>query len=240
MAKLPGLVYNGRTKVGAEALVYFNLYPGLIVGSIAYDGTQIVKTSLAGCYGGETVDSNGFAARVLVTENAAAIDGIPLGAPIFTAEEAAEAPSTDITTFSATPSVAGDAVDIVCLGDPANDVLICYDQGFSFSPGLSSRPIPRKFNPADHYVRQRPENSLSLTDLFVSNWDGLQAIKGKTVSIIVKISPDGSGSYSEIQYYGGVRLNPVPINAPGDANESMEISMDGTFNFVAIFSATKP
>lgn len=177
----------------------------------------------------------------MMSENQAAVDGIPALAPLYTSEEIDGAtPSDDINDFDATPSVAGDGVTIVSLPNPADDVLICYDRGFSVSPGVTLRPITRKMEAANHHVLQRPDNSISLSDLFVSNYDGVQAIRGRQGTLIVKIFPNETAAPQEIHYYTGAVLNPQPIATPSESNDSAEISVDGTFNFSAIFAAVKP
>lgn len=240
MPALPGLVYNGLTKTGNEALIYWNPRPGRMIGRIFHDGTSVQKSATTAC-GTPTQPTGGFVARLLMSRNEADINGIPALSPLYTAEEIDSAvPSNDINDFDAAPTVAGDGVTIVSLPNPADDVLICHDRGFSMNPGVTQRPIPRKMEAANHHVMQRAENSINLTDLFVSNWDGVQAIRGQEGTIIVKIFPNATAAPQEIQYYSGAVLNPQPMNAPSESNDSIEISMDGTFNFAAIFSAAKP
>lgn len=240
MAVLPGLVYNNKTKTGNEALIYWNPYPGRIIGRIFYDGATIQKVGDIAC-GVQDHPPSGFVARVMMSENKAAINGIPALAPLYTAEEIDGAvPSDDINDFEAAPSIAGDGVTIVSLPNPANDQLICYDRGFSMNPGITLRPIPRKMEAANHHVLQRPENTISLTDLYVSNYDGAQAIRGRQGTLIVKVYPNETAAPQEIHYYTGAVLNPQPMNAPSESNDSIEISVDGSFNFAAIFAAQKP
>jgi hypothetical protein len=224
------LTYGAKTKTGNEAWIYYSLQVGIIkeVRTLTDAGVQAFDMTNTGC-GNPICPDPSFDASVIEIPNTGSMGNIPQQAPVgFASEEVAD------------PTTIGDSVSIACLPNPAEDELICYDQGFSASPGLSYRPIARKFQTVDHYVRQRSENTLSMNDLFVSNRDGLQRIQGRPVTIIVKISPDGTGQFSEIQYYCNVILNPQPMNSGGDGNASIDVSLEGTFDFFAVFSAAKP
>lgn len=236
--QLPTLVHDPKTKTGNEFYVYYNLGVGKVIGTIAYDGTQVQKVSQTGCGPERDNPVGGFAAAVNISENEAAIGDIPAQSPLFTAAEIDSAQySEDINDYTIAPTVKGDAVQIVTFPPVADDQLICYDNGFAFNPGQLFRAIPRKYNAADHFVRQRFEGSITLNDMYVSNWDGLQRIRGRLCTIIVRCMPDGGGLFSEIYYFGNVRVNPQMLNNPSDGNASMEISAEGNFSYVAVFSA---
>lgn len=242
---LPTLVYSGLTKIANDSLLYVNLDVGREIGHLAYDGAVVQKVSFSGCAGGATNPAGGFAAFVNVMANLGAFNGgvlqtgWPAKMPLYTAVETATY-SDDITAYGATFAATGDAVSVVSLPNPANDVLVCYDNGFSASPGTVLRPIPRKFNPADHYVQQRMEGTISLGDMYVSNADGLQKVMGRRCTIIQKVSAGGNGVFSEIIYYGNVYLNVQAANNPTDGNASVEITADGNFSYMARFSAAHP
>lgn len=226
---LPTLVHSKKTRTSNEVLVYYNLDVGLKTKILHHNGAGVNEHTVESCGGDDACPGGSFTATFLEVENQGAVGTIPAKAPLLTAAEGEQQPGT-----------AGDSATVVCLPDPTNDVLICFDQGAAPSPGLSVRPVPRKFNPVDHYVRQRSENSISLTDLHVSHWNGLQRIKGRRCTIIIKVSPDGTGVFSEIQYYCNVLLNPVPMNSGSDGNANIEISMDGSFSFACVFAAVAP
>jgi hypothetical protein len=221
---LPTLTYDGKTKTNNEVLIYANLDVGILKQQLGFGSTVTVTQ----CVSGETCPVGSFDATVLNFPNKGAVGTIPAKSPVFTAAEGVQA-----------PTVAGDIADVLCLPDPTNDFLICYDQGIQVSVGQTFRPIPRKFNPVDHIVRQRGDYSITLNDMFVSNWDGIQRIRGRRCTIIVKIFPSGGGSPQEIQYYTNVTLNAPPINTAADGNASIEIQGQGNFSFCAVFSATK-
>lgn len=225
MPALPNLVYSGVTKIGNEVTVFANLGVGILKKQLGF-GTSITVTP---CVAGEVCPAGSFDATVLNFPNKAAVGVIPAQAPLFTAAEGEQL-----------PTVEGDIADVLCLPDPANDFLICFDQGVQPTVGETFRAIPRKFNPVDHVVRQRGEYSISLGDLYVSNWDGVERLRGRRCTIIVKVAPGGGGSYQEIQYYTNVTLNVPPINSGNDGNASIELQAQGAFSFCAVFSATKP
>lgn len=161
---------------------------------------------------------------------AAAPLGIPANSPIYTA----------MIGGSAAPVGVGDSLliaDVPCWQDLT---LVCYDQGGSPSPGIPYRAIPRKFNPVDHYVRIRPENRITLSELYVSNWDGLQRIKGCPCTVVVALMPSGFGAYQEIIYYCNVVFPPQGNNWGAEGNDSQTISLEGSFSFCAVLSAAKP
>lgn len=222
---LPTLVYSGLTKVNNEVTVFANLGNGMRTKQIGV-GSTILDTS---CVAGEECPLGSFLASVVSFPNKGAIGTIPANSPTGTAAEG-----------ELTPTVLGDSVDVLCLPSPADDFLICYDQGIQVAPGETYRAISRKFNPVDHIVRTRGEQTLTLSDLFVSSWDGLQRIRGRRVTIIVKIAPGGGGVYSEIQYYVNVTLNTPPMNSANDGNASIEIQASGPYSYFAVFSAPRP
>lgn len=244
MATLPNLVFDGKTRVGAEVLLYYNLGKGVKIGSLVKTGAGIDQLPEQPCADTITCPTSGWVAASLPKQNLGAItavtpgsDGFELKSPIGSAVEVQDTPSTDITDFSFTGGAVGDTVDILCMPNPDDDVLICFDQGFTPTVGRANRPIPRKFLAADHFVRQRPENSIRISDLLVSHWVGLQRIDGIDITLIAKIYPDGGSSPSEIQYYLGARLSVPKMNTAAEANDSITIDAEGTFNFAAIFSA---
>lgn len=240
---LPELTYDGKTRVNAEIQVYYNLGKGVKIGSLVKTSGGVEQLADSPCASTIVCPTSGWVAASLPKENGAAITMspgsrvFPAQSPLGTAEEVQVLASTDITDFTFTGGTVGDTVDILCMPNPDDDVLVCFDVGFQATVGQANKPIPRKFLPADHFVRQRPENSLSISDLLVGHWNGLQRINGIDVTLIVKIFPDGGSAPSEIQYYLGCRLSVPPMNEGNDGNASIEIGATGTFNWAAIFSA---
>lgn len=227
MPSLPTLVHDKKTRTNNEALIYYNLDVGRVKETKGHDGSAVQTVARTSCGGDATCPSGSFDASVLpIANRGAAIGSLPINSPAFSAIEGSQ-----------DPGAKGDIVDVVCLPDPNNDTLICFDQNFTGTPGLQERPIPKKFAQVDHYVRQRSENSLSLSDLYVSSWDGVQRIRGVRCTIIVKITPDGGATFSEIQYYSNVQLSGGSLATASDGNASIENSMEASFEFVAIFSA---
>lgn len=226
---LPTLAYNPKSRTGNEVWVYYNLGVGKQLETKYHDGTSVQTYTWKECGAGgavPTCPAGAFNATVVALPCTGASGGIIANAqPGFAFEGDLD------------PTAKDDVFDYVCLPDPTNDVFLCMDQGFSASPGLQFRDIPVKFNAVDHRVRQRAENTLSVSDQFVGNRTGLQRIAGRPVTLIVKISPNGTGTFSEIQYYCNVVLNPAPMASEADGNASIAASMDGTFTFFAIFSA---
>ena len=221
-----------RTKTGNEVWVFYNLCPGKKVKQVAVlqDGSTI-NYQYPHCGGGERqwqcLASGGFEATVIrLQPNIAAVGNIPANSPIGTAIEG-----------SLNPVGIADAVDHVLLPDPNGDVFLCHDRGFSVTPAPTLRTIPSKFNNLDHRVLQRQEpNTLSLTSLFTKQDKHLNRIMGIPITLIVKISPDGRGaSYSEIQYYSNVVLRSKPMNSPSSGNDSVEIQVEGEYDFNANF-----
>jgi hypothetical protein len=221
---LPTMGFRKETKTGNEVALYYNLGIGIIKKRLFNGGSTVVTS----CGGSNACPANSFDATVLTSvlaDDQPAFGTMPANSPLFTAVEGEQSITTD-----------GVFADLVCLPDPANDVLICFDQGFEASLGATFRAVPRKYDVADHYVRQRSENSIRISDFFVSNWAGIQRIRGRRVTIIAKIFPQGGGQPSEIQYYSNVLLNVSPLNYGNDGNANIEINGEGAFNFAAIFA----
>jgi len=237
---LPGLLFNPKTRVAGEFYLYYNLARARYVGAIGIDaeGDEAWRAEQS-C--GELPNlpaSNIGVVRAKVPLNNTAPSTWSIGAGTGTLPtlappgQAAEIGTIVIpvgnpamTTVNTQP---GDSVDVIALPGQAGDVLICYDQGFTANPGDEYRAIARKFVPVDHYVRQRPENSIDLSEFYVSSTIGLERLRGRTVTLKGVFYPDGGSVPSEIIYFTDVRLN-VPFDIPDDSNDSVNPGLTGTF-----------
>lgn len=218
---LPLHTLTQLTKTGNEVLIYANLDTGIVKKKL-YRGGEVVVTS---CAGSTTCPAGSFDATILTTPSKAAFGAFPVNSPAYTAKAGSISPTED-----------GVLADLACLPNPANDFLICFDKSFSAQSGQQFRPIPRKFNPSDHQVMQRPENTISLADYYVNNYTGLRSLNGRECTIIAKIYPQGGGAVQETIYFCGVKLS-VPLLSYGDdQNASIETSASGTYGFAAVFS----
>jgi len=224
---LPTFVYAPEVKTGNEVHIYYNLGVGRIKKRL-YFGGEVEETS---CAGSPTCPAGSFDATVLtsvinVDSQQDAFGSIPENSPLYTA-----------MVGEASPANSGVNADLVCLPDTANDVLICYDRSFTANTGNQFKAVPRKFTAADHYIRQRGENSLTMSDLFISNRKGLQAIRGRRCTIIAKIYPQGGGSCQGVIYFSNCILNMPPIAYGDDQNAEMTVQAEGSFQFCAVFDA---
>lgn len=221
---LPTLVYSKGSKINADVAIYANFGHSLITKRL-YNGGEVTEPNCSGL----DCDGDSWSATVLTTPNgSAAMGAIPAYAPLYTAATGQLAPAGDVLA------------NLVCLPNTDNDFLICYDQSFDPQLGSLIRAVPRKYNPVDHIVPQRAENTLRLSDFFVSNYDGLRSINGRLCTIIAKVFPKGGGACQEVIYFGGALLNGPPIMEGSDANSNIELSFEGSFSFCAVFSALKP
>jgi hypothetical protein len=105
--------------------------------------------------------------------------------------------------------------------------LIKYDNGFGWNKGTTSRPIPLKFNPVDHWKRQRAENTINVSQFYTIFGGSLQYLRDRDVTIKVDIAIDGSAQISETYFFGLSRLN-VPVAFGGDGADG---TMDADGNF---------
>lgn len=243
--QLPDLIYDPRTRVGGEVLLYYNLGKAFYAGSIGMDADDEAVLSVeASCAGASTPPASGFGAiraRVGLTAAGPTNWGAS-GATGTLPGLAAQDQSAEATAaFPANPTSGsgngepGDSVDLITLPGVAGDVLVCFDQGLTVELGDQFRAIPRKFVPVDHYVRQRVTNTITLSDLYSNGLDGLARLRGRDVTLILKFFPDGSAIPSEIHYFTNVRLT-VPTNIPDDPNESVTNNATGGFRDRLIFS----
>ena len=233
---LPTLIYNGLTKTGNEMHVYIDKCPGRMLYQKTYvHGSGMLTFNYQASCGQGFACPHPLEATILTSCNNNAIGGvppagIPADSPMYTA------------MVGHNEAFTGNGVSVLWAEIPDFDyaTLVCYDQGGNPTPGLPFRPIPRKFNPVDHYVRIRPENRITLSELFVSNWDGLQQVKGCPCTVILALMPSGAGAYQEIHYFCNTLLNPNSFNWGAEGNDSQTISLEGSFSFCAILSAAKP
>lgn len=234
MVALPAFTYDPKTKVNAETMVYAIPYPGQILDALQYraDSGTLHKASdinANGCCGGECpCPPVSFNATVTQNANKAPIGGLPINSPLYSA-----------VTGLINPTGDGDSVYHVCLPEFSEMTLICFDQGVSPTIGHNQKPIGRKFLNVDHRVRQKTSDTISLSDLFVSNWDGLSAIRGIPSTIAVLVTPDGIAT-QQITFYSNVVINPMTPSHGSDENESITLTFEGDINFIATFSAPKP
>lgn len=229
MPALPTMQYSKLTKTSNDVAVYYNLGVGMVKKRM-YNGGFMTDPA---CGGSSVCPAGSFDATVLTSVTAddqPVFGSFPANSPIGTAFEGEVAPNAD-----------GVFANLVCLPNPANDVLICFDGGVEANLGQTYRAVPRKYNPADHWVPQRAENTLRISDLFVSNWAGVERIRGRRVTIIVKVFvPGGSGAPTEIQYYSNAMLNVPTMNSGNDGNANIEIQGEGNFSIYAVFAALAP
>lgn len=222
-----------RVKSSNEILVYLNMGVGLIKDTALFSVLNGVMRATDNphfgignlCCGRSCVcPDNSWDATVIQNKNTVAVGGLPVNSPLFAA-------IPDVID----PAGEGDIVNHVCLPTIEDDVLICHDQGASAQPGIVFQSIARKFNTIDHRIRQRPENSLTLQNLFVSSWVGLQRFMGVPCTAIIRVNPDGVGTFQEVHYYCDLVLTPVPMDS-GEGNDPINISMSGDYSFAAIFA----
>lgn len=226
MAGLPVLTYFPGTKTGNEVWIYYNLGNAVLQKKNSSAGEIL----LPNCSGNEDCPAGSWTASILTTPNgAAAVGSIPAFSPIYSA-----------TAGDVSPSEDGVGVDVVCLPDWDTNVLLCYDDSFDETPGNPFRAIPRKFQQADHYVKQRVDSSIRIDDKYVSNWDGLRAISGRRVTLIAVVIPQDGAAISEVIYYTNVLIVPPAMTYGSDQNGTIVLSGTGSYSIKAIFSALKP
>lgn len=244
---LPELLIDLKTRVGGEFHLFYNFGQAYKYGAIGVGPTAVQYRAEDTCGGSASLPVSGFAAVRALNPLQAAIESewgvddktgfLPAYAPIGQAAEIGR----DILVPSAANVVAdggepGDGVEIIVLPNPANDVLICFDQGLNIDIGTTVRPIGRKFNQVDHYVRQRGNNQLTLNDLYVCNVKGVASLRQRPVTLKYVIYPSGGSIPLEIGYFTNVMLN-VPKSYGQDPNESVNINATGSFNDELIFTA---
>lgn len=225
MAQVPTLTYFAGTKTANEVWVYYNLGNAVIKKKKSSTGDILVPN----CSGAESCPAGSWDATVLTTPGISAMGALPANAPIYSAIAGEVAPTDP-----------GVSADLVCLPDWSTNVLLCYDDSLAETPGMPFRPVARKYNAADHYVKVRPDQTLRIDDKFVSNWDGLRAIAGRRVTIIVVVMPLGGAAISEVIYYSNFLCIPPAMTYGADQNSNITLSGEGAFSIKAIFSAPKP
>ena len=244
---LPTLFRDPKTRVGGEFFLYYNFGQAYEYGSIGVDeaGDPTYRAEF-NCAGNASLPASGFAVvRALVPLNAEvestwSVDTADAKLPAFAPPGASAELGLTIAVPTAlnvdvTGAAPGDSVDVMVLPNPANDVLICYDQGINVEIGDENKAIGRKFSPVDHYVRQRPNNQLTIGDLLVSSLEGIAALRNRTVTLIGKYYPNGGAAVGEIYYWTNVRLN-IPMNVGEDPNDSVKLNGTGSFSKYLAFT----
>jgi hypothetical protein len=130
--------------------------------------------------------------------------------------------------------VAGDKYELMTIPLEATFTLIGFDTGFSIETGAITKPIPKKFDPADHHKRIRPENTFRASALYLHNQEGLSKIKGREVTIKAEVSPDGGGVISETIFLSKTQVS-APTTVPADGGDGT-VAAEGVFSRDIIFS----
>ena len=105
--------------------------------------------------------------------------------------------------------------------------LINFDNGFSWNPGTTSRPIPNKFVSVDHYKRQRGEKTISVSQMYTVFGRSLEYLRDRDFVLLAEGHEDGGSSIFEKRYFSFVRLN-VP-NSAGNDGADLSMEADGSF-----------
>jgi hypothetical protein len=248
--KLPSLVYDARTRVGGEHHLYYNLEDAYQYGQIGNAGESVANWQAAGsCAGTASPPASGILAVRALTP-IGAVDSVftiqgkiavlpaysPAGHSVELDGVVAITEPINAATVTVSGGTAKDSVEVIMLPNPVNDVLLCYDQGFQMEVGEENRAIPRKFETVDHYVRQRPSNTISLAELYCCNLKGLSKLRNRNVVLKGIFYPDGGATPSEVFYYTAVRLS-IPRNVPQESNDSVQVDASGTFKKYLSFTA---
>lgn len=139
---------------------------------------------------------------------------------------------TSITSVTFTGGTAGEEIELLWL--PAADQWvnpnggeIGFDQNFSFNPGVTSRAIPKKYEPVDHWKRTRGTNSFSIGQLYENFDNALTFLRGRDVTLRLQRMDDGGADITEYIYLDLARIsdNPTSESDGGD----VETSGDGLY-----------
>lgn len=139
-----------------------------------------------------------------------------------------------ITNVAVTNGIAGDGFDICVLPDEDDDVEIAFDQGLSLQKGTQVKPVYRKFE-LDHTKRIRGENTLTISQWYVHNKDGLARISNREVTLIQHIKDNGGNQATEVRYIEKCRLG-ISLEAPSDENGELTANGEGSYGREFIFS----
>lgn len=239
MGQLQSTSFDSKTRVGGEFYLYYNLGQALNFGTISMgsDGSTVSLRSNAGCQTLTPAASGVYVVRARnaisgvgnISVSGLGISGTLIGpCPPGAAVEGSGTYNASTLTGGCGGAAAGDQFDVMFLPAPASDVLVCYDEGVSVEQGNMYKAIGRKFNPIDHWVRQRQMNQITLKELLVANEVGLSQIAQRDCCLIGKFFPDGGAVPSEIYYWTRCRLTKND-SIPEDVNESATVSLTGQF-----------
>jgi hypothetical protein len=106
--------------------------------------------------------------------------------------------------------------------------LINFDNSFSWSMGSTSRAVPNKFNPVDHYKRQRGENTINISQAYTVFGRSLEYLRDREFTLLAEGHENGSSKIFERRYFSHSLLTNVP-NSAGSDGADLSMDADGIF-----------
>jgi len=119
-----------------------------------------------------------------------------------------------VTAVSIAGGTAGEAFEVIFFTQ-SSWTLLNWVSNVNLPDLIASRPIPLKWDPANHYKRIRTTGEITF-DINVESWlTGIGAITGRNAMLKMTNKADGRGSVLETWMISMFRAN-APMSHPGD------------------------
>ena len=120
-----------------------------------------------------------------------------------------------ISGVTCSDGTANDLIDIWAVPDIDQFTSIAYVRSWDIARGDHMIPVPDGYDPAATHIRVRREPSVSFSKDYV-NPDVLDTLRGREVSIIIEVKPDGMSAVEEYIIFPKAAIS-NDINAPDNA-----------------------
>lgn len=129
----------------------------------------------------------------------------------------------------------GALIEIWVVDDTASNWLEMgqnFNEGITFTRGLTSAPVGRGWSATDHQKRIRSSNSWSMNQLYCSQMEGVANLRGQTIQIKDEVHTDGSAVIKEVNYVinAQVQTAAAEIGAGGGDVMGTTINASGFFS----------
>lgn len=164
-----------------------------------------------------------------ITMGAAGSVTIPKYAPLDSIWRFDNAGSFDITipgspTFTVTGGTAGTLIEVFVIDMTAANWLDLgqnFNEGVSFTRGLTAAPVARGWSATDHQKRIRSMNNWTIRQMYCSNLEGVANLRGRIIRVKDEVHTDGSAVIKEIFFNVKVQVQNATSEFGGGGGDTM-------------------
>ena len=225
------------------------------VGTLSITGTTTLTTALessiptagANHYLVACVSSiTALATDMVITMGAAGSVTIPKYAPLDSIHRFSLTGSFDITipgspTFTVTGGTAGALIELFVIDVTAASWLDLgqnFNEGVSFTRGLTAAPVARGWSATDHQKRIRSMNNWTIRQMYCSQFEGVANLRGRIIRVKDEVHTDGSAIVKEINFVVKVQVQNATSEFGGGGGDTMVDVVNAVGYFGRMYTLT--